>query len=488
MNDVMERLHQGREVHKCYSSALYFIENYGLIYDATDRAWLPFRLWPAQVSTLKTIQDNRLVCILKARQLGLTWLVIGFALWLMLFCPAATVLLFSRRDDEATDLLKTRLRGMYDHLPGWLKVRSIRVDNDHEWALSNDSRALAFPTTAGDSYSATLAIVDEADLVPDLEKMMKAVKPTIDADGRMILLSRADKSRPESLFKKIYASAKARKTEWQAVFLPWDSRPERNRDWYEKQKKESLQHTGALDALHEQYPATDFEALAPRSLDKRIPYTWLQQCYVEAEPLTGELHPAIPGLSIYAPPAWGRTYVIGADPAEGNPSSDDSALVILDIQSGEEVATLAGKFQPAVFATHIDTLGRHYNNARVLCERNNHGHAVLIALDHCSPLQQLPGRDQHPGWLSNSVGKALLYDSATECFRSQETILHSFATMCQLASIDGSSLRAPEGQADDRADAYALACVAMQELKRLREMEAGDVFAIGRMPCRYGWY
>ena len=94
MNDVMERLHQRQEVLKSCRSPLYFIENYGLIYDATDRVWLPFRLWPEQVSTLKTIQDNRLVCILKARQLGLTWLAIGFALWLVLFRPAATVLLF----------------------------------------------------------------------------------------------------------------------------------------------------------------------------------------------------------------------------------------------------------------------------------------------------------------------------------------------------------------------------------------------------------
>jgi hypothetical protein len=43
---------------------------------------------------------------------------------------------------------------------------------------------------------------------------------------------------------------------------------------------------------------------------------------------------------------------IGFDgrPAEGNPSWDDSALVVLDAGTGEEVASLAGKFQPAVLA------------------------------------------------------------------------------------------------------------------------------------------
>ena len=36
----------------------------------------------------------------------------------------------------------------------------------------------------------------------------------------------------------------------------------------------------------------------------------------------------------------------------------------------------------------------------------------------------------------------------------------------QLATIDGSTLKAPEGENDDRADAYALACVAMHRVQK----------------------
>jgi hypothetical protein len=159
-------------------------------------------------------------------------------------------------------------------------------------------------------------------------------------------------------------------------------------------------------------------------------------------------------------PQPGKAYVVGADPAEGNPTSDDSALVVLDRDSGEEVAALAGKLQPAMLGAHIDTIGQWYNNARVLVERNNHGHAVLLWLrDHCG-LCRLLGHDWQEGWLSNSKGKALLYDAVADAFREQQTNLHSFATFTQLASIDGSTLRAAEGEADDRADAYALAYTA----------------------------
>jgi hypothetical protein len=400
--------------------------------------------------------------MLKARQLGLTWLVLGYALWLVLFRPAATVLLFSRRDDEAVDLLRTRLRGIYDRLPAWLKVQSFGVDNDHEWRLSNGSRVLAFPTTAGDSYTATLAIVDEADLVTDLGRLMRAVKPTIDGGGRMVLLSRADKTQPQSVFKRIYAGAKQRLTEWVAVFLPWNARPDRDQNWYEAQKADIVYRTGSVDDLHEQYPTTDVEALAPRTLDKRIAPEWLQQCYVEAAPLSltrVPQAPAIPGLVVYSLPQPSHQYVIGADPAEGNPTSDDSSLAVLDAETGEEVASLAGKFQPAVLAAHAHALGKWYNSASILVERNNHGHAVLLWLRERGEIRLLSGHDDKEGWLSSQLGKVMLYDRCADAFRNSEVVLHNFATFAQLASIDGSTLRAPEGEHDDRADAFALACV-----------------------------
>jgi hypothetical protein len=446
----------------CAESPIYFIHNYCFVEDATIGEWIPFRLWPAQAKTLRTLFNNLLVVILKARQLGMTWLVLAFALWLMLFHPIATVLLFSRRDDEAIVLLRDRLKGMYSRLPDWMKVRKVVIDNDHEWQLSNGSVARAFPTTAGDSYNATLAIVDEADLIPDLNRLMRAVKPTIDGGGRMILLSRSDKTKPQSEFKAIYRTAKQKLNSWAAVFLPWWARPERDASWYEEQKRDSLSRTSSLDDLHEQYPASDTEALAPRTLDKRIPSGWLEQCYKETQPHLPAKAPAIPGLEIFKAPVAGRRYVIGVDPAEGNPTSDDSALEVQDRETGEQMACLAGKYQPAVMAANTDLVGKYYNQADLLVERNNHGHAVILWLFEHSSLRVLDGYDGKPGWLSSALGKTMLYDACADAFREQGTLLHSFMTYTQLASIEGATLRAPEGEHDDRADANALANIARQ--------------------------
>lgn len=460
-----QRRNVENELRACANDAAHFINEYCQIYDATERIWLPFHLWDAQRETLKTIDENRLVIILKARQLGMTWLVLAYALWLMLFRPAATVLLFSKRDDEATYLLGVeRMRGMYARLPEWMRAARELSSNDHEWMLSNGSVARAFPTSAGDSYTATLAVVDEADLVPDLNRLMNAVKPTIDGGGRMILLSRVDKATPQSEFKNIYRAAKAKLTDWVAVFLAWWVRPERDEQWYEAQKADILSRTTALDDLHQQYPATDTEALAPATLDKRIAAAWLEQCFDERAGLSTDNlpsgAPSIPGLVIYKLPEPNHKYVSGADPAEGNPTSDDSACEVLDQLTGEQVASLAGKFQPAVFAAHVDTLGKFFNRADALIERNNHGHAVLLWLREHSSLRILTGFDDKEGWHSTVLGKTLLYDTCADAFRNKETRLHHFQTFTQLSLIEGSTLRAPEGEADDRADAYALALVA----------------------------
>jgi len=454
-----------REGLKCQKSALYFIYQYVQIYDATRREWVPFHLYPAQVEVLNALLSNSLLVILKARQLGMTWLVLAFVLWSMLFHPIVTALLFSKRDDEATYLLGVeRLKGMYERLPQFLKARSIEVDNDHEWLLSQGSIARAFPTSAGDSYTASIVFVDEADLVPDLNRLMNSAKPTIDAGGKLILLSRVDKTKPQSEFKNIYRAAKAGTNGWYPIFLPWTVRPERTPEWYEQQKRDILARTTALDDLYQQYPATDTEALSPNTLDKRIAALWLEQCYSEHLSLSAdklpEGAPSIPGLTIYKLPEPNRKYVISGDPAEGNPTSDDSASEVLDKDTGEEVASLAGKFQPAVFAAHIDTIGKFFNRADAMIERNNHGHAVLLWLRDNSSLRILTGFDDKNGWHSTVLGKTMLYDACADAFRNKETMLHNFTTFTQLSMIEGSTLRAPEGEMDDRADAYALALVA----------------------------
>ena len=471
---MLQRLHEMQqeatqdkpaEWHTCRADLAFFIYHFVMIFNATEERWLPFDLWPAQEELIPALKRHRYQIVLKARQLGLTWLYLAYLLWRVVFYPAATVGLFSKTETEAIELLDFRLKGMYDRLPDWLRVGKPVTDNQTLWELPNGSRAMAFATTGGRSYTFSHVLVDEGDFQPNLPGLLSAVEPTISAGGQLMIISSSNKDEPMSRFKAIYGAAKIGANRYHHIFLPWDARPERTPEWYAEQTADSLANTGALDDLWGEYPATDTEALAARSTDKRIPGVWLQRVYLAMNPL-GLLElaadadiPALPNLEIYRRRERGHRYAIGVDPAEGNPTSDPSALEVIDVETGEEVAALSGRFQPEVIAEYADKLGHYYNNAALMSERNNHGHSVILWWRHFSELRVLSGRDKRAGWLSSPMGKTALYDAITDAVKNQEVELHSFVTLRQLESIEGSTLRAPETMMDDRADAFALAQV-----------------------------
>ncbi len=463
--------YQLRERRRCKKSAAYFIMNYVKIYAANadvsmggTGTWIPFKLWVEQIQVLDMFILFALVIVLKARQLGLTWLALAYALWLMLFRPAATILIFSRRDDESKYLLSDeRLKGMFNALPDWLQ-EGVEKSDHHVWTLSNGSTAKAFPTSGGDSYTATLAIVDEADLIDNLGKLLTSVKPTIDAGGKLFLISRSDKSKPQSLFKKMYLAAKQGLTSWKSIFLAWNVRPERTIEWYEQVKRDTLENTGTLDDLWEMYPASDAEALAAKTADKRFLPTHLLKCYSSRRILTdAELlrHgiPALPGFRVYVPAKPGRQYIVGCDPAEGNPNSNDTGICILDYATGETCAVMQGKIEPSTTAVYIDRIGKYYNDADVLVLRNNHGHAVLLKLNEIGTLNLINGPDGRPGYQENVRTKTYMFDVTADALRDNDCLIYDFPTYSQLTSIEGNTLAAPEGELDDMASAFVTGVV-----------------------------
>ena len=447
----------------CAQSPEYFVTHYVQIYNATQRDWISFDLWPQQRATLNAMHTDRLLVVLKARQLGLSWLSLAYALWMMVFEAPATVLLFSLREAEAIELL-ARLHGMYNRLPPYFRSRTTIRSASKHLELSTDSRALAFSTKGGRSYTGSLAIVDEADFTPDLALFLNAVKPTIDAGGKLFLVSTSDKTRPVSTYKNIYRAAEQNIGDYRHIFLPWYAHPKRDDEWHARTKSEMFAQRGTDDDFFAEYPATPDEALAPEQLDRRIPLQWIQPCIDDTAPLDAPLSaPALPQLSVYIEPQPGHTYVIGADPAEGNPNSDDSALTVLDAGTWEETASLAVKVEPTIFAGYIEQIASYYNNAGIMPERNNHGHTLIATLTATGRNRLLTGYDTKAGWLSNVKGKVLLYDACADAVRDQATVIRTPDTISQLASIEASTLRAPEGLHDDRADSFALAIAALQD-------------------------
>ena len=85
-------------------------------------------------------------------------------------------------------------------------------------------------------------------------------------------------------------------------------------------------------------------------------------------------------LTVFAPPAKGKTYVIGADVADGLEGGDYSVASVWCGQNMEQVAEFHGHISPYDFATELDHLGQWYNNALLAVEDNNMGSTTITRL------------------------------------------------------------------------------------------------------------
>lgn len=221
-------------------------------------AIVPFRLWDGQRSVLTTMEQERLAVFLKARQLGISWLVCGFALWLCTSFAGQPVLVYSQGQLEANELIR-RVSFLYDHHTYRSHLPALVRDNTGllEWA--NGSRVLSLAATrkAGRSFTAALAILDEWAFMQWGRETLAAVKPTIDAGGKLFIISSADGN--GTAYHQHWEAAKSGANGYTPIFLPWDAHPDRGPTWRDEKLRES---GGDTATVYREYPANDIEAFA----------------------------------------------------------------------------------------------------------------------------------------------------------------------------------------------------------------------------------
>lgn len=475
---------------------IYWLINYCRIFSVADKAYIPFEIWDTpiqnnhddnQVTALKTfVEKNRVIC-LKARQVGLTTLVIAYFLYEMLFHPRAFCLLLSRGENEAQELLK-KMKEMYERLPLWMQSE-VTVNTKSEWRLANGSVVFALSSARGDSYSATHVLIDEAALLYrsniSLNQVLLNLEPTTGLTGKLFLVSKADKSRPVSTFNSMFHAAYKKKSDYTACFVPYYVVPGRTVDWYKKKKADSMSMDGTLDFVYETYPENPEQALAPKSTNKRLHYKWVNKNYIPIEendiitPEKDSTIPAINGIEVYKKPEFEKNYIVTADPAEGNETSDPSSITVVEyvkiveevvdeetgkakkktIRLFDEVASFNLPVDPKIFGSYLNQICEYYNNAKLLYELNEHGHALKLWLEDHGSMDKLQFEGKE-GWKQNARTKPLMYDVLSPALIESRCTIRSLDTFNQLLSIESTTLKAPKGMNDDKAVTFALAVCA----------------------------
>lgn len=239
-----------------------------------------FHPWPAQRDLLAELQSNRQLIILKARQLGITWIVIVYVLWLCIFHANKTIIVISKDQDAAAEVIR-RAKGVFNRLRD--KPVLLTVDNVGEAAWSNGSRIKAFASTsdAGSSYTGSMVILDELAKNRNAEDIYTAVKPTIDDGGAVVLLSTARGQ--DNLFHRLWTKAREGANNLKPLFIPWTARPGRDNAWYVRVAADAVSMAHHM----QEYPATPEEAFQSLAELPFLPsMSWWDACQEGLPPLT----------------------------------------------------------------------------------------------------------------------------------------------------------------------------------------------------------
>lgn len=138
------------------------------------------------------------------------------------------------------------------------------------------------------------------------------------------------------------------------------------------------------------------------------------------------------GIEIFKDVEKYHEYQIGVDTSEGI-GLDFSALSVVDVYTGEQVAFWKGQVQPDLLKTNIIPLAKYYNEAKIVPEINNTGIAFVanLKLEYQNIYlrkdfdKETNEEKQVYGWKTTSGTKPLLVDNFLTLLREGQAIIRS---------------------------------------------------------------
>lgn len=248
-----------------YEGFIYWCRNYVYVEDKETHKAIKFDLWPCQEKVARDLVMGKWLWILKARRLGLTWLLVAFCLWLVTFFSNRQCVVLNQDKEYAKDFLD-RVRFIQDELPEWMQVARVNSngkssDNKTKIEFNRNGhgcviRSVACTLRAIRSLAADVVIFDEAAYQKYLKNARLAAQPAVETgNGQIIGITTSDGPRGD--FYETWGQATSGKNRYVPVFLHWKEHPKRDDTWY---AKEAAENENDPLYMKREYPATPEEA------------------------------------------------------------------------------------------------------------------------------------------------------------------------------------------------------------------------------------
>ena len=409
MTDAATARKRKNECIRCLKDYKYFLGQYGYIMgkneDGATTGKIPFGLFEYQNEALDNLDSHQDTIILKARQLGLSWTVAGYALWLAMFHKYQRVLIISVNDTEAQVFLE-KVKFIFDNLPEWMKVSVYKrnesvlwfgtrlgYDTDEVGGINSKIESIPTSKTAGTSRSLNLAIIDECAKVDFVDTIWKSLQPALSATGgKAVFISTMTTESTGEFFEEMWKDAKDKKNSFFPFFIPFSRYPGHNDEWLKSQL--SRMPASKRARAKQEYPRTEeeaFQAAGGRYFDQKVlenfhkprlkPPIKIGYLVEYGDNLDFRVDTDNGAISVWHEPEPFEDYVVGGDPAEGIGQD----YTMLSVIRKRDLA-LCARFRSnttdsELAAKEAAKLGRWYNYALVAVENNNnHGGMVNICL------------------------------------------------------------------------------------------------------------
>lgn len=235
------------EIDYCASHIVYFVKTYGHIEDRNAEEIIqPFRLWKEQEEALLDMQNHKWTIVLKARQLGISWLVLHYATWLALCRTGKNIIGMSRTEEEAKELVR-RMTVILRNMRALVREKGDCRGWDGKWFDSSamkitihtpgkgDSVFQCFPSgeNAARSFTADLLFFDEWAFQAFDREIWAAALPVVNRplSGQLIGVSTIKRG---SLFEELFTTPD---NGFYKLFIPWYADPSRDQKWYDETEK-----------------------------------------------------------------------------------------------------------------------------------------------------------------------------------------------------------------------------------------------------------
>lgn len=390
---------QARQVIRLINAFGYFLK-FCQIEDKQNKCAIPFKLWPRQQAILHDITDDPRLIILKARQLGLTWLTAAYCLWLAMTRPLQLIVVISVNEDLSVEFLD-RVYFILDRLPDWMlppvKTRTRQtLEFSHLDGLISIIKSLPTTELGAQSKTPTLLVLDETARNRMVGEIYAASLPGIDAGGgRVIVISNSIKTGPGwSWTRDIFTASMRGENSFKRIFLSWQAHPGRPKDF----KALKLLDGMSEQDFSEHYPETEEEAISALTGSyfgdvlgrHRSPVAGVMCNLTKGRDdweFTADKRGIVEVwrypyrmLSDYDNLPYTNRYAVGTDISEGLGASYSVAYVV-DRLNDEVVARMrSNRVDAYKWADMVHDLSRAYDNALICPERTGAGQTTVKRL------------------------------------------------------------------------------------------------------------